>query len=253
MSRRKVGKSLNIAGDTHTHTLACGHAFSTLGENIAAAGARGHRFLCYTEHGPAMVKGMNPWFFQNQRRSVPRVVDGIVVLLGCEANILDETGAMDLSQELLGQLDWVIASLHDTFRPQAEPGPQTIVRAWKAVAQNPYVDCIGHLGNPRMACDYETVVRYFKEGDKIVELNCSSHKVRPGSDATCRQIAALCKAYGVPMVLSSDAHFYTDVGEVEWGLNLVRDLEIPEELILNLNYDRFCAELKRRRDIDLPR
>lgn len=244
---------LNIAGDTHTHSTACGHAHSTLGENIAQAKARGHRFLCFTEHGPAMVEAMNPWYFLSMVRSIPRVVDGLAVLRGSEVNILDEDGALDLPRHLLEQMDWVVASLHEVFVPRSLPlGEEAIARAWQAVAQNPHVDCIGHLGNPRMATDYRRVLEYFKAGDKIVELNCSSHITRPGSDVTCREIARLCMELEVPVVLSSDAHFHTMVGEVQWGLDLIEELDFPHELVLNLDYNRFRAEMERRRGILLP-
>lgn len=244
---------MNIAGDTHTHTIACGHAFSTLGENIAAAKALGHRFLCFTEHAPAMVDGMKYWYFKSMVRAVPREVDGLVMLRGTEVNILDEDGTLDLPPRVLEGLDWVVASLHEIFAPKALPrGEEAVARAWQAVARTPHVDCIGHLGNPRMATDYRRVLGYFKEGDKIVELNCSSHLARPGSDPNCREIAALCKEMELPMVLSSDAHFSTQIGDVQWGLDLIRDLDIPEDLVLNLDYDRFRAEIQRRRGILLP-
>ena len=62
---------MNIAGDTHTHTLVCQHAYSTLLENIRAAAALGHRFIVTTEHGPAMPGAPYEWFFENLRKAVP--------------------------------------------------------------------------------------------------------------------------------------------------------------------------------------
>ena len=74
--------AMKIAGDTHTHTLICQHAFSTLLENIRAAAAKGHRFLATTEHGPAMPGAPFVWFFDSLPNAVPREVEGVVVIRG---------------------------------------------------------------------------------------------------------------------------------------------------------------------------
>ena len=83
---------MKIAGDTHTHTLLCQHAYSTLLENIQAAAAAGHRFLATTDHGPAMPGAPHDWYFENLRKAVPRELLGVVVIKGCEANIMDQAG-----------------------------------------------------------------------------------------------------------------------------------------------------------------
>lgn len=243
---------MNIVGDTHTHTLVCGHAYSTLEENIASAKAQGHRFLAYTEHSPSMIKSIPPWYFGGMSRTIPRVVNDVVLVFGCEADVLNEEGELGLEERYLQKLDWVIASIHGAFAG-TEPGSRACyTRAWENVAANPMVDVIGHLGNPRVQPDYEKVIKAFKAGDKIVELNCSSHITRQGSEENCIRIAQLCVEYGVPMVLSSDAHFSAHVGDVAWGLDLIERLQIPEELVLNLDYERFRKELFRRKGVELP-
>ena len=245
---------MKIAGDTHTHTLSCQHAYSTLLENIRAAAAQGHRFLAFTEHGPAMRGCPNEWFFTNLRSAVPREVEGVVVIRGCETNILDRVGTLDLSPAVLDKLDFAVASLHQgLFLPGEAHTPEDRTAAWLAVAADPRVDAAGHMGDPRFTADYRRVLAALRDAGKAVEINASSHRSRPGSEENCRLVARLCRELEVPVLLSSDAHFSAAVGRVEWSAALAEEAGIPEELILNADYRRFRSWLLSRREIpDLP-
>lgn len=229
---------MNIAGDTHTHTVSCQHAYSTLLENIRAAKAMGHRFMAATEHGPAIPGGPHEWYFENLAKAIPRELEGVVVIKGCEANIVGLDGTLDVTELALQRLDLVIASMHRLPFPQNTTKEQR-TETWKAVAKDPRVDVIGHLGDPRFEADYEAVIRAVKEGGQAVELNNSSPKSRPGSEENCLRIAALCKELAVPVLLSTDAHFCAAIGHVDWSASVAGKAGIPEELILNLSYRRF--------------
>mgnify|MGYP005780329199 CR=1 FL=1 len=241
---------MNICGDTHTHTLICQHAFSTLLENVAQAKRLGHRFLAATEHGPAMAAAPIIWYHMNLPRFVPQVLDGVVVLRGCEANVLPD-GTLDLPESVLEHLDWVIASMHGGIVPEGLT-QEEYTNIWLKVVENPYVDCIGHLGQEKFKPDYPTVIRAFRDHNKVVEINASSHIVRQGCEENCRQIVRLCKEYKVPLVLSSDAHFAAAIGQVDWCIRLVEEEGYPEDLVLNGDYERFRQGVKKLRGVELP-
>lgn len=244
---------MNIAGDTHTHTLICQHAYSTLLENVRAAAAMGHRFMATTEHGPSMQGGPHEWFFENLSQAVPRELEGVVVIRGCEADIMGLDAGLDVPDESLKALDMVIASMHRVTFPQGTTKEQRTA-VWRAVAGDPRVDVIGHLGDPRFESDYEAVIRAVKEGGQAVELNNSSPLSRPGCEDNCLRIAALCREYGVPVLLSTDAHFCTAIGHVDWSASVAKRAGLPEEQILNLSYRRFRDWLAARNPhiTDLP-
>lgn len=229
---------MNLIADTHTHTLACDHAYSTLTENAAAAAAKGLRFLCSTEHAPQLPGAPQLLHFKNLKE-LPAQLEGVTILKGAEVNILNREGALDLPQDALARLDWVIASFHVVTCPPLTVADTTA--AWLAIAENPDVDVIGHCGDGRFAFDHGTVIKSFAKHGKIVEINAHSYKVRPGSAENCPRIARLCAQEGVRVVVSSDAHFHDAVGRVERSLDLLREIDFPEELILNLDYDRFFS------------
>lgn len=235
---------MQIIAETHSHTIACSHAYSTIYENVQAAARKGLKFLCVTEHAPKMVDGPHEWFFNNLPLTVPDVLDGVIVLKGAEANILGFDGSLDLNERQLKKLDWVIASYHSPCCPPADIASHTA--GWLAVAENPDVDVIGHCGDERFRFDYEPVIRAFAEHQKIVEFNAHSFHGRPGSRKNCKQIALLCKKYGVRAVCSSDAHFFTEIGNAGEALDMLMEIGYPEELILNTDYERFLAAAREK-------
>lgn len=241
---------MKIIGDTHTHTLACQHAYSTITENAARARLLGHRFLALTEHAPAMPGCPHEWYFINLPRFIPRILDGVVMLRGCEANILED-GSLDLDDKILETLDWVIASMHGGIVPTGL-SQQTYTDFWLKIAENPYVDCIGHIGQEKYKPDYERVLTAFAKNNKVVEINSSSPMSRPGCEDNCREVVRLCKKLGVKLVLSSDSHFYETIGKVDWAASLVTEEGYPETDILNLDYRRFAQWLTAKKGIQLP-
>ncbi len=241
---------MQIVGDTHTHTVASSHAFSTLLENVAQAKKLGHRFLATTDHTEKMPGAPYRWFFENLPGSVPQVLDGVVILRGCEANI-QQDGTLDLREDILEELDWVIASMHSYVLPVGL-GEDFYTRLWLQMAQIPSVDVFGHMGQEKYVCDYRSVVQAMARSRKILEVNAASSRVRKGSEKNCLELLRLCKEYGVEVVLSTDAHFASLIGQIEASAELVRQADFPEELILNLNYERFCRSLKERKGIMLP-
>ncbi len=225
-----------IIADTHTHTIASTHAYSTLLENVAHAKKIGIKLIASTDHCPALPGAPQLWYFHNMK-AFPDVINGVGVLKGCECNILDYKGNLDMTQKDLERLDWVIASFHNQV---CEPGtPEQHTNAYLEVAKNPHIDVIGHCGDQRFRFDYERVIPVFKEYGKLVEINNHSFTSRPGSDVNCREIARLCKKYELPVVVSTDAHFCTEIGEFSKSIALLQELDFPEHLVMNADFDRF--------------
>ena len=194
---------MKFIADTHTHTVMSGHAHSTLLENLSVAKARGLRFLAVTDHTGEMPGSPHDSYFVCMHTALPDEYDGIQLLRGCEVNILDESGRLDLSEGILSQLEWVIASIHSYITKPM--GYDAHTRLWLNIAKNPHVDVIGHCGEELFKFDYEEAIRAFKAYGKIVEINNASFRTRPTARDNCMRIAELCAKHGVPLVVGSDA------------------------------------------------
>ena len=141
-------------------------------------------------------------------------------------------------------MEWVIASVHGVLTK-----PMTVEQStemWLNVAKNPKVDVIGHCGDANFRFDFERVIPEFGKYGKIVEINAGSYRTRPSCIPNCIEVARICAKYGVPLVLSSDAHFAGRVGDVADAMRIVKEANVPEELILNADPDRFAARLTQR-------
>ena len=230
----------SIEADLHTHTVASTHAYSTVLENLHHAAKIGLRAIASTDHAPDMQDAPHIWHFMNLD-ALPREWEGVTLLRGAEVNILDADGRLDLPDSVLSDLDWVVASMHRrvcTARTMEET-----TRAYLKVAENPLIDLIGHSGTPAFAYDYRRVIPVFGEAGKIVEINDGSLSVRPESRKNCVEIARLCKEYRVPVAVDSDAHFCMAIGEVSGALEMLKEIDFPEELILNASADRLFSYL----------
>ena len=241
---RKEETIVNFELDTHTHTLASGHARNTIREMAATAAERGIRLLGITEHGPKSPGVCKEYYF-NSLKMAGRNVCGVELLLGAELNILDASGRVDLPEQTLRELDLNIASLHT---PCIAPGSrQENTQAYLCAMQNPYVDIIGHPDDGRYPVDYEAIVQAAKDCGVLLELNESS--LRPDSsrkDAwdNDKEMLKLCIRYQVPIAIGSDAHCRDDVGNNSYALVLLRELRFPETLVLNGSAKRFKEHLR---------
>ena len=168
---------MEILVDTHSHTIASGHAYSTLSEMARAAAAKGLQALAITEHAPQLEKTCGLFYFMNYD-VIPRQMNGVQLLMGAELNIMDSDGTVDLPEDVCKGLDIAIASIHPPCY-QSEATVENNTRAYVEVMKKPYINIIGHPDDSRVPVDYEVLVKTAKETGTLLELNNSS--LRPQS------------------------------------------------------------------------
>ncbi|NLK96018.1 MAG: phosphatase [Clostridiales bacterium] len=224
---------MNYSSDLHTHTIVSGHAYSTLMENINYCAENGIKILGTSEHGPSMPNAPHIWYFENFK-VLPRTINNVLLLRGCEANILDINGNLDILPENTTYLDYLIASFHEpVFNPLSkEENTNAILNT---IDKNNAVEILGHLGNPSYELDYEKILKKAKEKNIMIEINNSSvlGKSRKGSESNCKNIANLCMKYKVKIILTSDSHVCFTIGNFDKAINLLKSINFPEELIMN--------------------
>ncbi len=234
---------MNIQVEVHCHTNVVKHAYSTIIEAVQCAREAGLRGVAITDHGPELFDGAPLLYFRNMDL-ISDEMYGVRILKGVEANILDGDGRIDLPPEVLQRLDWVIASIHT---PEFEESDEeACTSAYLGALDNPYVDVLGHTGRGRYFYDHEAVIKRLAEREKIMEFNEHSFD-KPGAEERCAEIAKLCKKYGALACIGSDAHFAAEVGKVPRALRMLKEIDYPEELILNLDADRFFDYIEKRR------
>lgn len=230
--------------DVHTHTVASGHAYSSLQEMAMAASERGLRILGITEHGPGIPGTCNPIYFRNLH-CVPRELYGLRLMLGAELNILNTHGEIDLDEKHWRMLDIRIAGIHSLCWEGGTREENTA--GVVAAMRNPFVQIISHPGDGTADLDFERLIQVSKETHTLLEIN--NHSMAPirHKDVAVpnnRRLLELAKAYDVPVILGSDAHFSTMIAGYDRILPLLEETRFPEELILNYWPDAFLDYLK---------
>jgi putative hydrolase len=238
---------MKIAVDTHTHSIASGHAYSTIDELARAARRHGLKGFVITEHGPALQGFPHKYYFGNLRVLPPKI-HGVRVFHGAELNIMDGTGAVDLDRYYAERLDFVMAGFHEACFESRSLAENTKVLI--AALGNPLVDGISHPGNPVYPIDFGAVAAAAASLGKTLEINDSSFRVRKGSDKTCPELAAACQKHGTLVTCGSDAHTAYDIGRTGTALGVIKSVGIDRAKVVNLTLDgftRFSAERKGRR------
>jgi len=238
---------MEILTDIHVHSVSSGHAYSTIDEIARFAKSENLEMVAITDHASAMPGAPHPFYFANIK-ILPDYLYGVRILKGVEANIVDYDGNLDFGAELLEGLDLVIASLHP---PCIEPADEkTITRTIMKIIENPDVHIIGHPGDARYPMDFEKIVEHAKKHDVLLEVNNASLKpttTRPGVRDNLIKILKYSMKHDHPVVVGSDAHFHPEVGQFKESIELLKEVNFPEDLIINLNQRRLLDFIQKRR------
>ena len=227
--------------DVHCHTTLSGHAHSTVRENAAYAASIGLGHIGVADHGPALPGGTHLFTFVNLW-VLPDYIHGVRVFKGVEANICDANGNLDLPDELLKKMDFVIASMHRTVIAPSSRDDNT--RALISAMENPHVHILGHPIDLWYEIDIEAVVKAAARTKTVFEVNNQSLKpssVRFSGEAVFKDALHMCKVYSVQVLASSDAHYCEAVGKVDRAMELIVSAGIDESYVLNTDVNRFIA------------
>ncbi|MEG0594766.1 MAG: phosphatase [Christensenella sp.] len=230
--------------DTHTHTVASGHAYSTLRENAIFAARAGLEAFCCTDHGAA-VGVAAPDFILNVLRSVPDIIEGVRLIRGCELNIMDYEGNVDVAERYINLSEFLIASMHDIVIETGTVEENTAALA--GALGKKYVDVVGHPGNPHYPVNIEEVVDAAHKYNKLIEINNHSFTFRKGSTSRCTEYIRLCKEKGVRITVSSDAHSCYNIGGFDEAAAALEEAAFPQELIVSRNLKTFNEYLDERK------
>lgn len=223
----------DLRGDLHSHsTYTDGRA--TIEQMATRAREAGLDYLAVTDHSQrlAMVQGLDAVRLRDQWREIEAVgkhLHGITLLRGIEVDILKD-GSLDLSDDVLAELDWVVASVHYKLNQS----PQDMTRRLVSAIRNPYVDVIGHpsgrllTGREPSAFNLDEVLHVAREEACALEVNGQAERLDL-TDIAC--LAA--KHAGVKVVVSSDAHHPRDFAMLEYGVNQARRGWIEPADVLN--------------------
>jgi DNA polymerase (family 10) len=235
----------DIQGDVHMHTVET-DGKNTIEEMAEAARARGYKYMAITDHSKnlAFANGLDDKRAVEhiaRIREVGKKLEGITIFAGIEVDILAD-GDLDLSDDVLAQMDIVIASVHSIFNQ--EPAKMT-ERLLKAI-ENPNTSLIGHptgriqLRRDSYQLDMRTVLTAAAKHKVAMELNAYPDRLDL-NDVHLRQ----AKQAGVKIVINTDSHHTSHMEKIRYGILQARRAWLTKEDVLNtLPEAKFAKAMK---------
>lgn len=231
-----------FVADVHMHSILSGHAFGTVRELAFEGANHGMKLIGVTEHGPGIPGTCDPIYFRNII-DAPRMLYGVEMLYGSEVNVLNG-GKLDLDRRHLDCLDYAIAGIHGLcYENEGIVGnTDNVIRCMA----DPRVRFISHPDADTYPMDYKALVEGAKAYNVALEVNNSSLRkpsLRPNCVENYGKMLPLCMEYGVNIIVNSDAHDPSQVGDFTLATALLEKLQMDETLILNLDLERLKAFL----------
>ena len=235
----------DIQGDVHMHTVET-DGKNTIAEMAEAAKARGYKYMAITDHSKnlAFANGLD------DKRAVEHIqrihdankqIDGIRIFAGIEVDILAD-GELDLSDDVLAQMDVVIASVHSVFNQESAKMTERLIKA----IENPNTSIIGHptgriqLRRDSYPFDMHAVLTAAAKHKVAMELNAYPDRLDL-NDVNLRQ----AKQHGVKTVINTDAHHTSHMEKIQYGILQARRAWLTKEDVLNtLPVDKFAKAMK---------
>jgi DNA polymerase (family 10) len=227
----KLIEQEDLRGDLHMHTtLSDGR--NTLEEMVAAARELGHEYIAITDHSAShgFGDGVQPDALRRRIEEIRSLDEpGILVLAGTETNIMPD-GTLDYEDDLLGELDWVVASLHTSFRLSEQEQTERMLRAM----EDPLVDVIGHptgrllQSREPYPIDIDRVIAKALETGTFLEINSNPDR-RDLNDIYARAAAQA----GVTLLVDSDSHGVETLSNVRYGIATARRAWVTAEQVGN--------------------
>ena len=238
----------DLLGDLHMHTTAS-DGRDTLEDMAAAAARLGHRYIAITDHSKAlaMASGLDEaraLAHAAEIRALNGRFDGLTLLAGIECDILAD-GRMDLSEDCLAQLDFVIASIHSHFSQDESEMTDRVLRALEC----PWVDALGHptgrllLKRDAVRLNMDAVFSAAAAHGVALEINCKVDRLDL-NDA----LARAAHDRGIRLVISTDAHAVAALGGQRWGVQVARRAWLrPADVLNTLPLEELRPLLRRNR------
>ena len=232
--------------DLHTHSIASGHALNTVYEMVREAKDRGMDLIGIVEHGPSMEGAPHEGYFwvSNQLDELY----GVRVLLGVEANILNEGGEIDLNGELLAKQRVVIAGLHSRT-PYGNNSLESNTRALVSAMQNPLVQIISHPYRTDFPVDIERVFQEAYKTKTLLEINnqvFTQQSSQEGFLEAYKRLTDLSRKYGYPLIAGSDAHIAKKIGEDSAIVAVCEEIGLTPNMLLNNYREELIKWMKKK-------
>jgi len=236
--------------DLHTHTIASGHAHNTILEYINRAKELKMTVLGISDHGPsdddAIIKES---YFKTMTR-MPKRINGIRVLKGIEANIINTKGNIDISDKTVGSMDYVLANFHSEC-PYKNKGEKINTKAMISAIHSGKINIISHpFATEKFPIDIKAVSEAACKNNVLLEIDSaylSGSKFKPSTIPNLKVMIAIVKKYKMKVIIGSDAHNIWELADDAPLKKIKKEIGLKDNMIIN-NYPKELFTLLKIKD-----
>lgn len=234
------------------HTIHSGHAFGTFYEMIKKAKSHKMDMIAITDHGPSMKGSASEIYFKMSRR-VPKSYKGMNILFGCETNLIDGRGNIDLDDKGIKKQDILLVGLHqgtDYKDLGKEKNTKALINCFNKYPFHIFV----HPTSTYYDYDINKAVQTACDNNILIEINLTSlermkinHPKEKGIKAL-KKVVDIVKKNKQKLIVNSDAHFLHELGDYSLLKGYWKELGLTKELIIN-NYPDELKKFIKSKDL----
>ncbi len=234
--------------DLHIHTVHSGHAYGSIYEIMEEAARKKMDMIAITDHGPNMT-GSAPASHFNMGSRAQKEYKGVKLLWGCEANIINENGDIDLTENTIKKLDVILAQMHlsTSYKDMGrEKNTNAIINCFK----NYPIHIFSHPDVMAFDYDFEKVCESACENNVLLELNLSSFgKIKEGKSnlERIKKIIEISRKHEKKIIIDSDTHFLHEIGNDDRLKEYWDELDLSDDIIINNYPDELMEFLENKK------
>jgi len=229
--------------DLHIHTLHSGHAYGSFYDVVNEAKRKKMSMIAITDHGPDMI-GASGWYHFGIGYRRPEYKN-LKVLWGCEANIIDAKGNIDLNEDIQKKLDIILVGFHKMDKYK-DAGIKGNTKAMISALKNPHIKVLTHPANGQYDYDFEKVCKAAIDNNVLLELNLAYLKNSNEEKLLMlKKMIDMTRSAGKKIIINSDAHFIHEIGDDSILKKYWTKLGLSKNIIMNNYPDELMKFLKK--------
>jgi putative hydrolase len=231
--------------DLHVHTIASGHAHCTILEYIQQAKKLKMKVIGITEHGPGSTETLVSYIYFRELTRIPKIVDGVRILKGVEANIINAKGELDLDDDTLKRLDYVMANIHpDT--PYKDGGPEINAQAVINAIKSGKINILTHPSvTKNIPVNVEKISEEACKNNVLLEVDIaylSERRMKKDTLSNLKIMIDTAKKYQKKIIVGTDSHNIWELGDISKLDKIKKEIGLNDDLIIN-NYPKELFKL----------
>ena len=235
--------------DLHVHTVYSGHAQCTIAEYTNRAKELKMKMIGFADHGQDMNGSLVNDIYLSTMRRIPKAVNGVRILRGIEANVIDKKGSLDVADKIIseGWLDYVMAAIHSESKSYKDYGREENTKAMVKAIKSGKVNILSHPFYEFFPVNVEEIFKEACRQNIFLEVNLNSiRKIKSDAKimANLKLMIQTAKRFNKKLIVGSDAHNIWDLADDSGLKKIKKEIGLTDKMIINNYPEELLRQLR---------